>query len=249
MVEEQNPPSDGETTVDACKQDVINSVDARQEAPKRKHDWYDLTHLVVLVATFFAAMAAATFTGWMASRTSDLASNSNEELISATRAWVVPTGARLDGDVTLNKNLRIKILFENVGKEAAWDVVDRRAQGPLFDVIIDANQMPYIDVNTNPWPINTSCNVNPLQFSNRRTIYPSSINEDITYVFTGPSVSQDFVDKKKSFTVIGCLVYRTPIQPHKVRHSPYCFYFQPKREGTINAGTFEFCPSGSANAD
>ena len=42
---------------------------------------------------------------------------------------------------------------------------------------------------------------------------------------------------------------RTPVEPEKIRHSPYCYYFQPKREGDIDEGTFEVCPSGSANAD
>jgi hypothetical protein len=61
------------------------------------HDWYDKTHLVILFATFASALATAIFTGWLASRTNELARDSNEQLISATRAWVVPTGAKLDG--------------------------------------------------------------------------------------------------------------------------------------------------------
>ncbi len=140
-------------------------------------------------------------------------------------------------------------MFENVGKEAAWDVSDDRHQGPLFDVIIDAKQMPYIDVQTGPWPVNTLCQRDPLQVGNRRTVYPGSKNEDLIYIFNSPLVPKEFIDKKKSFTIVGCFLYRTPIEPQKIRHSPYCFYFQPKREGPIDDGTFEVCPSGSANAD
>jgi hypothetical protein len=117
---------------------------------------YDVAHL-----TFYAAVAAAVFTGWLAWRTNDLARDSSEQLISATRAWIVPTGAKLDGKILLDHNQRVKIAFENVGKEAAWDMAHFRGQGPLFDVVIDARQMPYIDVQTTPWPVNTLCNIDP----------------------------------------------------------------------------------------
>ena len=129
-----------------------------QGLPPPKHHWYDLDHL-----TFYAAVAAAVFAGWLAWRTNDLAVDSNKQLISATRAWIVPTGARLDGQILLDHNQRAEIMFENVGKEAAWDVSDNRRQGPLFDVIIDAKRMPYIDVQTAPWPVNTVCSYDPLQ--------------------------------------------------------------------------------------
>jgi hypothetical protein len=229
---------------------MAKKTDTSAHANKNSnHDWYDKTHLIILFATFASAFAAAIFTGWLASRTNELARDSNEQLISVTRSWIVPTGAKLDGKILLDHNQRVKITFENVGKEAAWDLAHFRGQGQLFDVIIDGKQMPYIDLQTAPWPINPFCGVNPSQVVNRRTVYPSSKNEDITYVFNSPFVTQDFIDKKKSFTVIGCFLYRTPIEPDKIRHSPYCFYFQPKREGGIDDGTFEVCPNGSANAD
>jgi len=173
-------------------------------------------------------------------------------MIANTRAWVVPTGAKFDGKLILNSNMRVKISFENVGKEAAWDVVDNRGEGPVFPVIIDGKGTPYTDVGTNPWPANTLCAVQPTGIANRRTVYPAAKNDDITYIFNPPGepfVTQDFLDKKQSLTVVGCFVYRTPIEPDKIRHSPYCFYFQHRREGTADDGTFEFCPSGSANAD
>lgn len=92
---------------------------------KRPHDWLDK-------ATFGAAALAAGFAGWVAWRTNDLASDSGKQLISATRAWVVPTGAKFDGKVTLGQNQRIKITFENVGKEAAWDVIHRGGSRAAF---------------------------------------------------------------------------------------------------------------------
>lgn len=242
-------PSDKAGIVVNIEKAVIDSVNAQEHPTKKHHDWYDKSHLIILGLTFVAAVAAAVFTGWLAVLTKNLAHDSSRQLIAATRAWIVPTGAKLDGKILLDHNQRVKILFENVGKEAAWDLAHFRGPGPLFDVIIDGKQMPYVDVQTVPWPNNPFCNLNPLQVTNRRTVYPTSKNEDITYVFNSPYVPQDFIDKKKSFTVIGCFLYRTPIEPDKIRHSPYCFYFQPKREGAIDDGTFEVCPSGSENAD
>jgi hypothetical protein len=232
-------------------EDFAEKAANAQEHIAPKNRWYDLDHLTFYgtVVAASAAVVAAGFTGWLAWGTYDLASDSSKQLISATRAWIVPIGARLNGPILLDHNQRAEIIFENVGKEAAWDVSDVRRQGPLFDVIIDAKQMPYIDVQTAPWPVNTLCAGDPLQVVNRRTVYPGSKNEDLIYIFNSPLVPQEFIDKKKSFTIVGCFLYRTPIEPQKIRHSPYCFYFQPKREGPIDDGTFQVCPSGSANAD
>jgi hypothetical protein len=140
-----NKPSNSDVVVN-IEQAVIDSVNTKKHPHIKHHDWYDLVHLAILSATFAAAVAAAVFTGWLAWRTNDLARDGGAQLISATRAWIVPTSARLDGKILLDHNQRVKVTFENVGKEAAWDVAHFRGQGPLFDVIIDGKQMPYVDV-------------------------------------------------------------------------------------------------------
>lgn len=217
----------------------------------KKHDWYDIWHLRILALTFVAALGAAIFTGWLAIRTQNIATDSHDGLISATRAWVVPTGAHFDGKPTVGFNQRIKVTYENVGKQAASDVVNSmdwsRKTSP---VTIDAKQMPYIDIQTSPWPINNRCSFDPSQVINRRAVYPSTKNEYIMHIFNDPPyLPQGVVDGTDFFYVYGCFVYRSAVSAAEIHHSPYCLYYQPKRAGTIDDGTFEFCPSGSANAD
>ena len=88
-------------------EDVAAKAANAQEDAAPKQRWYDLAHL-----TFFAAVAAAVFTGWLAWRTNDLAGDSSEQLISATRAWIVPTGARLDGQILLDHNQRVEVMLK-----------------------------------------------------------------------------------------------------------------------------------------
>ena len=95
-----------------------------------------------------------------------------------------------------------------------------------------------------------ACRFDPSQYINRRAVYPSTKNEFITYGFNQPPfLPQGVIDGKEFLSIVGCLVYRSAITGTKVHHSPYCLYYQPKRDGTIKDSTFEFCPSGSVNAD
>jgi hypothetical protein len=173
--------------------------------------------------------------------------------IASTRAWVVPTGAYFDGQPKAGFNVRLKLTYENIGKEAASDFTPFVFWSPgTFPVKIDAKQMPYIDIQTAPWPIHSDigCRVDPSNIINRRAVYPSTKNEFITYGFNDPPyLPQGVVDGTAFFSIFGCLVYRSPVTADKLHHSPFCLYYQPKRGGTIKDGTFEFCPSGTTNAD
>jgi hypothetical protein len=203
---------------------------------------------VIVVATIVNVCVASRQWGAMAE------SNriNRDAMIAGTRAWVVPTGAYFDGEPKAGFNQRIKVTYENVGKEAASDVISPMDwSGKTLSVVIDDKQMPYIDVQTASWPVNMLCNVDPSYVINRRAVYPSTKNEFMYYVFnSGPTFLPDTVMKgTEFFYVFGCFVYRSPVTAQKIHHSPYCLYYQPKRDGTIKDGTFEFCPSGSANPD
>jgi hypothetical protein len=230
-------------------------LSAEAVPPRRgSHDGYaGGKHWLEYLTAFFALVAAlgsvsAVIVGaWQWS-------SMDESNIANTRAWISPTGARFDGDPKAGSNVRVKIAYENVGKEAASDVVGfGEWSDKIYDVTIDDKQMPYIDIQTNPWPTdNKWCRVDPSMISNRRTVYPGAKNEIITYGFnnnTLPFLPQEVIDGKKFFWIYGCFVYRSPITKKKIHHSPFCLYYQPKRDGTIKDATFEFCPSGSANAD
>ena len=251
MNDEPNSSADGNKRTNEYHRRARETTDAH--STKKQHDWYDISHLVILAVTFAAAILAAVFAGWLAWRTNDIASDGNKQLIAATRAWLVPTGAYFDGEPKAGFNQRIKVTYENSGREAAVDAVNILGwSGRTFPVTIDAKQMPYIDIQTASWPPNNAlCNVDPSEIVNRRAVYPSSKNQTIKHIFNdGPNyLPQGVIDGTEFFYVFGCIGYRSPITGAQIHHSPYCLYYQPKRGGTINDATFEFCPSGSVNAD
>jgi hypothetical protein len=247
-----NETPSGAATFVNIEETIINSIEPQNEPKRKGHDWYDLTNLGVLCATFVSALAAAIFTGILAALTWNLAIDSSNSLIASTRAWVVPTRAYFDGEPKAGYNQRLKIVYENPGKEAATDVVHSSAWSPkTFPVTIDLKDMPYIDIHNAPWPPGrTFCDFDPSQITNRRTVYPSTQNEFITYGFPDPPyLPQGVIDGKEFFWITGCFTYRSPVTAQKLHHSPFCMYLQPKRFESIDKWTFEFCPSGSANAD
>lgn len=211
----------------------------------RKH-WLEYATAAFALVAALGSISAVIVGYWQWSAMSD----SN---VASTRAWLTPTGAYFDGEPKSGFNVRLKITYENIGKEAADDAVPLVFWSPgTFPVTIDAKQMAYIDLQTAPWPVlsDSVCRVDPSRYINRRAVYPGAKNEFITYGFNDPPyLPEGVIDGKEFFSIFGCLVYRSPITGARIHHSPFCLYYQPKRDGSIKDGTFEFCPSGSANAN
>ena len=46
-----------------------------------------------------------------------------EARIADQRAWIAPTGGKLDDKVRVGKELRVRILFKNTGREPALNVL------------------------------------------------------------------------------------------------------------------------------
>ena len=69
-----------------------------------------------------------------------------DSLVANTRAWVTPTGAYFDGEPKVGLNQRVKITYENVGREAASDVVITNAWGPTFPVTIRGQSTLFVTI-------------------------------------------------------------------------------------------------------
>jgi hypothetical protein len=226
-----NHPTDGRVIVNV-EHAVIDSLDTQTVPTKKKHDWYDNTQLVLLGFTFAAAFAAAIFTGWIAWRTNHIANDSTKTYDATNRAYIAITGVKWDGRPEVGKNQRIKILFKNVGKEAASDFSLIAFVSDAFDFAPDGKEMPYVDPTLIRWPYIPSCtDPSAEQIIGQRPVYPDVSNEAIAYAFNpGPSrpnatfVPQRIIDGKATFWVAGCAIYRSL---GKARHSPFCFYYQP----------------------
>src|SRR5262249_19186353 len=105
--------------------------------------------------------------------------------------------------------------------------------------------IPFVDPNLIRWPAGISCDANLSNPAVGRTAYPGGKYEDITYMF-GNGAAETFFNKKQSFYIAGCFIYKTFKNLHR---SPYCLYFQPHRDRKIEDATFEFCPQGGGIAD
>lgn len=189
-----------------------------------------------VMALFTIALAGISYCGLR---------DAQQAFIASTRAWIVPLGVRFDGEPKAGLNVRLKIAYENIGKEPAINVIHiANWTGKTFPVTVDALGMPYIDTPNTHWPPHFSCESFSNASKNTRAIYPGTKYEDIRYIFNGPPLPQTVVDGRESFLVYGCFVYSTF---GKERSSPYCYYLQPKRGEPIVKWTFEACPGGTAN--
>lgn len=241
--------SDGRVVVN-IEQAVIDPVNAQEYPAKKHHDWYDEAHLVILGLTFIAAVLAAVFTGWLAIRTNHIAYDSEKSLDASTRAYIAVTGVKWGGTPEAGKNQRLKILFRNVGKEAASDFSLIAFVSEAFNFEPDSKGMPYIDPKLVQWPYVKSCEAwlpKATEVVGQRPVYPDVPNEVTTYAFnTGPDfLPRRIIEGTASFWVAGCAVYRSLDKP---RQSPFCFFYQPARGEDVMHGTFEWCPVGTGNA-
>ncbi len=247
-------PSDRGIVVNVEKAE-IETVNADGQPRRRSHDWYDKTSLGILIATWIAATLAGGFTGWLAVRTQDIATDSANTYDATNRAYVAITGVKFDGVPEVGKNQRLKILYKNVGKEAASDFSIHAFVSNQYDFEPDSKGMPYVPPDKVQWPIIQDCSVfGPGEkLVGQRPVYPGATNETIAYAFNpGGStpnavfVPQRLLDGKTTFWIAGCAVYRSLNKP---RHSPFCFYYQPAPGGDVKDGTFEWCYVGAGNAD
>jgi hypothetical protein len=164
-----------------------------------------------------------------------------QTMIASGRAWIAVTGARVDDDFQEGSTLRVRLSFENTGKEVAqmlsagWNWI-----GP-FPVIRDAKGTRYIPIDTVPKPTDNYCAIDVSGFRFGYPLYPGAKFEQLVYAFSGPqgTLPKSFLEKESSFVIYGCIQYRT-FGVHGV--SPYCLYWQPARNRRIEESTFEFCP-------
>lgn len=159
------------------------------------------------------------------------------------RAWIVPTGAKIEGDIT--SPMLVRIFYKNTGRKIARDVTNYKN---WFDypISLDETGTPYIDVQNVPWPKNDLCL--PPDPKLGRPVYPSSNSSDFKYVFPDkddPRI-KDIKEKRRTVIIYGCLSYNAY---GPASHSPYCFFLQPYRDKPIFESTFEVCPIAGASAD
>lgn len=219
----------------------------------KAHTYLEYFNALTLFLAFVAAAVAAVYAASVASLTEELARDSAANLDSSTRAYIAITGVKWDGVPEVGKNQRIKILFKNVGKEAAADFSLFAFVSNQFDFEPDEKGMPYVPLDKVQWPVDPCSGVSlDRKVIGSRPVYPDVPNEAIWYAFNpGGStpeatfVPQRLLEGRTTILVAGCAIYRSLGKP---RHSPFCFYYQPAREQDVMAGTFEWCPSGAGNA-
>lgn len=190
------------------------------------------------------AIGTAVFTAILAVVGALALRETKKALEHSQRAWVVPTGAKIDGPVEVGKVLRLKVLFENVGKEPAINMIHGWTWRTI-NISPNAHGEPYLDRDNVAWPRldADACKVSVAE-RDGRPIYPTGRYEDIRYTFTGGEagqIPQSLLDRKTTIVVFGCFKYEAF---GKERLSPYCLYFQPHRTRPIESWTFEFCPYG-----
>lgn len=170
----------------------------------------------------------------------------DETLRSEQRAWLAPRGGEIGAPVTLGGTLEFQIIYENTGKEPAFDVAHQNFIS-MLDVPLDARGIAWWA----KWPVPdiTDAICNGMETFRReniwigRTAFPGQQYRDVGYVFTDPKgIPQEFLDRHKTFVVQGCLAYRAL---GKFWFSPYCVYLYPAKDQLPEQWPFRFCPAGN----
>jgi hypothetical protein len=91
----------------------------------------------------------------------------NEISRSEQRAWIAPRGAEISAPIALGGTVEFQVIYENTGKEPAFDVVHQNEIG-VFDVPLDARGIAYWA----NWPVS---NVADLICSQLENFSPKSI--------------------------------------------------------------------------
>ena len=201
---------------------ITDIIQGRQQAKKKRERLNENVKTWGPILIGFAALGIAIVT-----------------LQADQRAWIAPTGAELDGALIEGSPIRLRILYENSGREPALDTVHRYGWTGPQPIEIDGAGIPFIDIHKVEWPQINPCQTQPLQneVETGRPIYAPGKYGDIRYVF-GDGISQELLNKRQTFFVLGCFTYKAFL---RTRHSPYCFFFQPNRDRSIEESTFEHC--------
>ena len=160
---------------------------------------------------------------------------SKEALFSSRRAWIVPLGAQVLGNVAAGQALEIEVAYENVGNEPATIASTYQpVQLTTFsDNLGERMSSPGFPNNTcqSAGTGDGGLIVYPKQakkYTNRSTIPAGAWSDD---VFSGAKVMY----------VLGCITYETLAS---IRHSAYCFYLRPEPGREIAEWKFYACGTG-----
>ena len=173
-----------------------------------------------------------------------VASTTDDTLKTEQRAWIAPRGAEIIGSVRRGETIEYEILYENTGKQPAFNVANPRTFGVL-DVPLDSRGTAYWENMT--LPVNMFCEFknlpNNMRITPSRTAFPGQRYRDVGYIFTdGEGTPQKFLDRKLTFWIQGCVIYRTI---GGATGSPYCMYLHPVKDVAPEKWPFRFCGSGN----
>lgn len=212
--------------------------------PRRRRNWQRISArwsaiFTGTIAIFTACIVAISYFQWRILDKTE--STLRDTDFNNTRAWIVPAGVEINSDITVNSNLRLKILYQNSGKEPAKNMIHFRDWYPIKVTIDDVDE-PYVDWSKVSLPSDYRCEQAVAIDEDGTTVYPLATYANYKYIYAGArhgSVPQSLKDKTSSVVVYGCFVYSTF---GFRKQSPYCFYLQHDRLRPVEESTFDPCP-------
>lgn len=174
-----------------------------------------------------------------------VANITDDTLKTEQRAWIAPRGAAIIGSVQRGETIEFEVTYENTGKQPAFNVANPRTFGTM-EVPLDSRGTAYWEKMT--LPENRFCDFakklpKNMRITPSRTAFPGQRYGDVGYIFTdGEGTPQRFLDRKITFWIQGCVIYRTIGGP---TGSPYCLYLHPMKDVPPEKWPFRFCGSGN----
>jgi len=151
------------------------------------------------------------------------------------RAWIAPIAANFEAPVVAGQNAKIRVVYENTGREPAFDVAVR-AQPIVTDAPSESDRWADIPVIRNSQCDDLSpIPAGPIVYPSRYTTNEQHFTLDKSFV------TVDVIAGKKALYFEGCFVYNTPR-----RESGFCFVLIPDQTPT-QQWLFSHCNANVAN--
>lgn len=210
-------------------------IEAEKTSTQQAADTQASLALTKQVAT--AAIESVDAAKIQASASAKSAQISERAFVAAQRAWVGPSGVKIDGPIEAGKDISITFNVFNSGREPAKNFTSTITTFAATDEVQWRGELKrYVESSVE----------NCLKTKSQRrsqVIYPTAGfgAGGFTYTEKIPKewIDADFISGRKTLGVQGCLTYETF---GKTRHSVFCYFY---RHGKTSPDNLAYCSNGT----
>jgi hypothetical protein len=177
-------------------------------------------------------------TSKQAAAASENAKTAHDSYVASQRAWVGPTNAKIDGEIAVDKPLKIAINYVNTGREPAITFLST-ADAFLSAADDETSGITLAKVNADFKGCRDASVTNggTVVFPSTGGISPSG--QTLTITKSADFVTQAVIDGDTIIVADGCFLYKSIAI---VRHSYFCYFYKSKQ---TDISSLNICRNGN----